>query len=674
MTSIFCAKIQKKEETDLKKRRRWVAFLMACLVLAVGIPVLAEGTVSTQEGDLYERMRQACLDGKGLEDWVVEGRRQIAEELGLTEHLDENNYLSVEYQNQHQLGRSEPISDEKLDLLVEMGTKDDEFAVLMMGMVQPLADTTFATGDTVSVTQKARLSGAGNGYFTISGAESYGYCAQNSKDFWNNNTSKSGTIKEWNNAEVRKALYYGPGGPGYSDNYYGSKGADMDYVTFAIGQINGDTANNTKATTYRDKISGKSDPLSKGYRAFKVDIASPYQDVAFLAYVPTEGKAQVIKTSANTAITNDNDCYSLEGAVFGVYSASSCSSSSKVGTLTTKANGKTGTSTLDAGTYYVKETTAPKGYALNTTVYKVKVVADETATVTISNQPQLDPVGILLGKVDAATNQNKPQGSATLEGAQFTVKYYKVSSTTDPALAGETPARKWVLQTDEDGFCYLDDEWKVSGDAFYLSSAGVPSLPLGTITIQETKAPEGYHINSEVFVRQITAEGAAEGVETYNYPIIKEKIFQLQLTKVDDKGNVLAGAQFTHTKPDGTTEVLTTNANGKLTIKGLEYGTHKLQETKAPEGYRLDYTVFQFTVKNNNTISDFSITKDGQLVTDVYTYEINSNDNLIVKMVNETRVKLPSTGSAMPIVLLTGSVAICTMLIIKRKNKIIRER
>ncbi len=645
----------------MKRRKKWLVFLLACLILIVGIPVLAEGTISTQEGDFYEKMRQACLDGEGLKDWVVNGRKQIAEELGLTEYLDESSYLSVEYRNEHQLGRSEPISDEKLDLLVEVGTKEDELAVLMMGMVQPLADTTFATGDTVSVTQKARLSGAGNGYFTISGAASYGYCAQNSKDFWSNNTSKSGTIKEWNNAEVRKALYYGPGGPGYSDNYYGSKGADMDYVTYAIGQINGDTANNTKATTYRDKISGKSDPLSKGYRAFKVNIASPYQDVAFLAYVPTEGKAQVIKTSANTAITNNNDCYSLKGAVFGVYSAKSCSSSSKVGTLTTNANGKTGTLTLDAGTYYVKETSAPKGYALNTTVYKITVVADETATVTIPNQPQLDPVGVLLGKVDAETNQSKPQGSASLEGAQFTVKYYKVSSTTDPALDGESPARTWVLQTDEDGFCYLDDEWKVSGDNFYLSSSGVPSLPLGTITIQETKAPEGYLINSKVFVRRITTEGTAEGVETYNDPIIKEQSFQLELTKADDNDNALEGAEFTHTKPDGTTEVFTTDADGRLTVKGLQYGTHTLQETKAPFGYRKNAVLLTFTVQKNNAIKNISVTKDGEPYEGDFSYEITEDGNLSITAVNIAGIALPATGFGTTPLLTMGGVLLCIL-------------
>ena len=47
----------------------------------------------------------------------------------------------------------------------------------------------------------------------------------------------------------------------------------------------------------------------------------------------------------------------------------------------------------------------------------------------------LNPIqfGILLGKVDKETNKNKPQGSASIRGAEFTVKYYKGLYDSDPA-------------------------------------------------------------------------------------------------------------------------------------------------------------------------------------------------------------------------------------------------
>lgn len=80
-----------------------------------------------------------------------------------------------------------------------------------------------------------------------------------------------------------------------------------------------------------------------------------------------------------------------------------------------------------------------------------------------------------------------------LEGAEFTVKYYKgdYAEDVDPATQGATPERTWVLKTDEDGFTYLQDNYKVSGDEFYYNSTNLPTIPIGTVTLRETKAPEG---------------------------------------------------------------------------------------------------------------------------------------------------------------------------------------
>ena len=99
---------------------------------------------------------------------------------------------------------------------------------------------------------------------------------------------------------------------------------------------------------------------------------------------------------------------------------------------------------LEAGTYYCKELEAPKGYALDRTVHKVEVTANQTAELKVADVPQMDPVGVLLGKVDKETNQNKPQGSASMEGAEFTMKYYAV----DPATNGkQDPARGTPAET-----------------------------------------------------------------------------------------------------------------------------------------------------------------------------------------------------------------------------------
>lgn len=319
---------------------------------------------------------------------------------------------------------------------------------------------------------------------------------------------------------------------------------------------------------------------------------------------PQKGKLTILKKSANTDITDNNDCYSLADAVYGVYKseADAKSDKNKVTSLKTKDTGWSNTVELEAGTYYLKEVTAPKGYALSSEIKKVTITAGKETQFGTNNElmdyPQNDPVKILLGKVDKETNKNKPQGSASLEGAEFTVKYYKGLYDEDPATKGQRPERSWVLKTDEDGYCDLSDSYKISGDKFYYDSNNIIVLPAGTITIQETKAPVGYFINNDVFVRKITPNGVSESVSTYNQPEILEKVIKFNIKKVQVGANTpVSSAVFLHTMPNGSTEELTTNGSGEITITGLASGTHKIKEIKSPDGYQLNPNEVVFEVE-----------------------------------------------------------------------------
>lgn len=323
-----------------------------------------------------------------------------------------------------------------------------------------------------------------------------------------------------------------------------------------------------------------------------------------------KGKLAIKKVSANPAITDNNPCYSLQGAEYGVYKteADAKANKNKVNTLTIgkydnseKYKDWSNEIELDEGTYYVKETKNPKGYALNNSVVKVSIKANENSWIGTNGEfkdyPQSDPVSVVLGKVDKETNKNKPQGSASLEGAEFTVKYYKGLYDEDPATKGQTPARTWVLKTNGNGFCGLRASDKVSGDDFFYDSNKNTTLPIGTITIQETKAPTGYFINNEVFVRKITTSGNAERVETFNMPTVNEKVIKFDIKKVQaGTSTPVAGAVFRHTLPDGSTEELTTNDSGEITITGLASGTHKIKEIKSPDGYQLNPNEVVFNV------------------------------------------------------------------------------
>lgn len=234
-------------------------------------------------------------------------------------------------------------------------------------------------------------------------------------------------------------------------------------------------------------------------------------------------KIQLQKTSANPELTKGNSCYSLSGAEYSIYTDKSCSKSSYFGFIRTDANGfgaygdgldskgnHVGSDVANK-TYYAKETKAPKGYKLDTTVYTFKDSGKKTVdgvsiySFTCSDKPANDPVTVLLKKQDAKTGQ----ATTRLAGAEFTIKYYDGTYKTEDELKGVKATRSWIIKTGEDGMSWLDKEHLVSGDEFYYSSSEnkMPCLPLGTVTIQETKAPENYELNPNLYIGQITEEG-----------------------------------------------------------------------------------------------------------------------------------------------------------------------
>ena len=187
------------------------------------------------------------------------------------------------------------------------------------------------------------------------------------------------------------------------------------------------------------------------------------------------------------------------------------------------------------------------GYALDYNIYEVVVTGGQTATVYVQDIPQSDPVMVILQKQDSETNTDISQAGARLENAEFTIKYFSGLYDTNPEEQGASPTRQWVLRTNEKGQSLLAEDFKISGDNLYYTSNGEPTLPIGTITIQETKAPEGYLLNPEIFIRQITSDGSSEGVNTYNEPVIPETVMKgsVELYKSDDEsGNALAGAVY----------------------------------------------------------------------------------------------------------------------------------
>ncbi|HHU52652.1 MAG TPA: VaFE repeat-containing surface-anchored protein [Clostridiaceae bacterium] len=347
--------------------------------------------------------------------------------------------------------------------------------------------------------------------------------------------------------------------------------------------------------------------------------------------VPENTGLKLLKSSANTIATNGNNCYSLAGATYGVYvtRTDANSNTNSKGTLTTTANGSTNViMNLPAGTYYVKEIKAPKGYILDNKVYEAILQPGKTTEVTVQDRPLDDPVSILLKK--EAAHNNTP-----LALAEFTVKFYggDYADNVDPETLGATPTRTWVLRTDGNGianfrrgqenFTYDGQaySYKVSGDDFYLTAQGYPTFPLGTVTIRETKAPQDYKINNEVFVRKIQPGVDPGSVITYNPPTIPNEPIPGKLQVVKESANKdmtdnnskysFTGIEYGlfKTKADAEARknkigMFTLKVNGTSNIIGdLIPATYYVTETKTSGGYVLDNTVHTVNVVGEHLIT-----------------------------------------------------------------------
>ena len=358
------------------------------------------------------------------------------------------------------------------------------------------------------------------------------------------------------------------------------------------------------------------------------------------------GNGKIQKSSSNTTVTNGNDCYSLSGATYGVYSDKGCTKS--VATLTTNANGNTDTVELRTSTYYVKETKAPKGFQLDKNVYTMTVKVNETTTLKVSDIPKVTDTLVELFKIDMETSKATPQGNASLEGAEFVWKYYDGYHTKDN-LPSE-PTRTWTTKTiaEKDSknevhyITRLADSYKVSDDSFYTQN-GTICLPLGTITVEEKAAPNGYLLegaymqaagSSEqikgVYVAQITEDGELAALNGSNQYSVSDKVIRggvkIQKRDLETKDTKAQGGA---TLKDTAFEIISLNDNavlvdGKLYNKNevvktihtgvdgiaataadtLPYGKYRIEESNAPEGYLTD---------GANSI-EFDIVNDGEIV------------------------------------------------------------
>lgn len=163
----------------------------------------------------------------------------------------------------------------------------------------------------------------------------------------------------------------------------------------------GNGSRDSGITAVENEVDGISVPDS--FQAFIGRPSNSGYQVMLLWRTKPTGQLTLTKSSANPALTDGNSCYSLAGAEYTVKD----SSGTEVGTLKVDADGAANTLTVNAGPYTAQETVAPKGYALDPTVYRVNVTSGQTTTLRVTDLPQSDPVGVLLRKVDATSGDGE---------------------------------------------------------------------------------------------------------------------------------------------------------------------------------------------------------------------------------------------------------------------------
>ncbi len=479
-----------------------------------------------------------------------------------------------------------------------------------------------------------------------------GYCAQPNKQ------TPSGIyqVSELDNSRIKMALMFGADGPwaGEASALFGGTAEPYPYVHAMIGiEYTGETDGLTgeQIQAMRNALdeqmnSGKAElSIFKEYRAYVA--YNEKQDIVWLEYVgPADGTVTIRKRSAVPDITDGNACYSLENAAYGIYADASCTTQSA--TAITRKSGESDKIELAEGDYWVRENTAPHGYQKDTQVYMVHVKAGENVHLDVSDIPKYDPTGLELVKRDQDAPKGAPQDGASLAGAQFTVRYY--SGFFEKETLPQTPTRTWVLETKAvpDGAgskkyqALLREEYKVSGDDFYIMD-GIPVLPLGTISIEETKAPAGYllegaYLQAEgseekttgLYTSQIRYVGPEVNLKGGNQYAVYNQVIRggvkIRKRDFDTRASVPQGGAslenavfavvnlnennvFVDGKVYGRNETITTiktdeTGIAQTTERLLPYGKYRILETGAPTGY-LDTGLWR---------QEFFITKNGEVV------------------------------------------------------------
>ena len=309
---------------------------------------------------------------------------------------------------------------------------------------------------------------------------------------------------------------------------------------------------------------------------------------------PKEYTVTLTKTSADVSITQGNSAYSLAGATYNVYKGTS-GTGSVVATFTTDEAGHATLSTpLEDGTYSVKEVTPPKGYKLDEKIYTFTINGADT-NLSVEDEP--GTLTLKLKKKDSQTGST-PQGNASLAGAVYQVSYQKGGQTVTEELTSDASGNLGTLE----------------------------GLPLGTVTVKELTAPEGYRLDTEVHT--YTVDGSQ----------LTGDVYELE---VDDLTEDVQRGGLTIQKLDSETGA---TPQGDASLEGISFEiVNNSQNTVVVNGNTAAPGQVAMTITTD--ASGVASTGENALPYGEYTVrEVSTNDSMLQTFTEEISVTIDSDG------------------------------
>lgn len=349
-------------------------------------------------------------------------------------------------------------------------------------------------------------------------------------------------------------------------------GANTVYTLVEVGTPNGYVAKEDKtvitlARSYTEMNNRYADDENNPKTDGEIAWAGTSESNGTITNDPIKGSIRITKTGTVSTIL-------LQNAEFTLYADAACQNKVTMNGVTnpakTNASGVAVFGNLPIGTYYVKETKAPKGYALSDRITRVVITNDTRQEITYRDTP-----------LNVRISKQAINGTEEVPGARLTVT----------KKGSSTPIDNWVSTTEP-------------------HKIPIAVLEAGTTyVLTEQLAPDGYGYTEAIeFTVNLDGSITTAGEKNGQTVIMRDRQVALSVSKVDEANAVLTGAILAIYDANNrevdrwTSDTLAHRVEaGKLVAPASGYNRYTLREISAPHGYEIAEPI------------EFAVSSDGKL-------------------------------------------------------------